>query len=197
MKFSTSRLTTFALATLALSVSIGFCNFPNDSVKANQLIDLGFVKGDAVKKDLVSLTVKSSTDIARVVPNFQQQYPKAVVLAIDEVQKFMNELYKPDSVYGDKSSAFIVLVEQYKGGVGKDPVPLVGKTKHALKCAESIVGLNNKKTNLPLLPPEAIARIDTEIQKMQEALNWADSYKAGDKPAIPKWAKDWKSQIGG
>jgi hypothetical protein len=94
----------------------------------------------------------------------------------------------PYITWGDKSSAYIVLAEQHAGGVGQEPKPLVGKLKHAIKCKEHLVNFNDRK-NDPLLPQEAKDRIEREITKMEEALKWADDYKAGLYPAVPKRAK--------
>ncbi len=177
--------------------SIGFVGSatPWTASWATQNQDIYFLKGDPPKKDLVNLKVRPSMDLAKVVSNFQQQYPRATAELIDEAQVTMNDLYKPGSSYGDKSSAFIVLLEQYKAGVGKEPTPIVGNTLHAAKCQQYIVGLR-KKAVAPL-PPEAIGSLQNEIKKMEEAITWADNYKANNKPAIPKWAKEWKADLGG
>jgi hypothetical protein len=190
------------LKTVAFLLPLTFCSIgfvgsttPWATSWAAESQDIYYLKGDPPKKDLVNLKVKPSMDLAKVVSNFQQQYPRATAELIDEAQTTMNDLYKPGSSYGDKSSAFIVLLEQYKAGVGKEPVPIVGTTLHATKCQQYIVGLR-KKAVAPL-PPEAISSLQNEIQKMEEAIAWADNYKANNKPAIPKWAKAWKADLGG
>ena len=55
---------------------------------------------------------------------------------LNDAQTVMNGLYKPGSKYGDQSSAFMVLIEQAKGGVGNHPKRIVGKTLHIKKCRQ-------------------------------------------------------------
>lgn len=195
MKINKSKRAVIISVLLLFATVPGSNNFFNASVRAEKSLGLSLSKGEAPKKDLVSLKVKPSIDLAKVVSNFQQQYPRNIATLIDEAQDTMNDLYRLAGVHGDKSSAFIVLVEQFKAGTGKDPVPLAGDTLHSVKCKQYIVGL--KKKAISPLPPEAIERLVAETTKMQEALDWADSYRAGNNPALPKWSKSWKSQLGG
>jgi hypothetical protein len=115
---------------------------------------------------------------------------------LDKAQKVMNDLYKLGSKYGDQSSAFMVLIEQAKGGVGNPPKRMVGDTLHDEKCYQYSQRGKGLHRYLGIgLPLQAEARIRVEIAKMWEALAWADNYKAGKNPKIPSWARPWKSDI--
>jgi hypothetical protein len=46
------------------------------------------------------------------------------------------------------------------------------------------------------LPSEAKQKIQQEILKMEEALKWAEDYRNSDDPEIPRWAQDWKEELG-
>lgn len=152
------------------------------------------------KKDLRKLGVKASVPLARLIENPATRFPRVVALAIDRAQVTMNDLYRPAGDYGDKSCAFMAMKEQFEAGVGKDPVPLKGTTRHALKCEEYCTGLEGIIKSLAeegaQLPKEAIERIEAEIEKMKEALEWAESFRAGNNPDVPKWAKPYRSELG-
>ena len=104
----------------------------------------------------------------------------------------MNDLYREGAEYGDKSCAFMVMKEQFKGGVGNPPQSLKDSTLHAGKCQQYIKGL---RRYLAKLPSEAQEKIEQEIVKMEEALKWAEDYRNSDEPEIPRWAKPWKEQL--
>lgn len=133
---------------------------------------------------------------ARLISENQFVLAKDQVRHFEDAQKVMNGLYKRGSKYGDCSSAFMVLMEQAKAGVGNSPKPVVGDTVHDKKCrdhSEPNQGLHNY---LGIgLPKKAEDRLKTEIAKMQEALAWADDYRAGKNPKIPAWARPWKADI--
>lgn len=112
---------------------------------------------------------------------------------LDAAQVTMNDLYRKEAKYGDGSSAFMLLVEQAAGGIGEEPQEIVADTLHQAKCEEYIVALGHKLGQG--LPPLAEERMRAEISKMQEAIDWAESYRAGHDPKIPSWARAWKSQI--
>ena len=115
---------------------------------------------------------------------------------LNDAQTVMNGLYKPGSKYGDQSSAFMVLIEQAVGGVGNEPKRIVGGTLHDEKCRNHSRSGKGLHRYLGIgLPRQAEARIKAEIVKMQEALAWADEYRAGQNPKIPSWARAWKADI--
>jgi hypothetical protein len=149
-------------------------------------------KKKGAKKNERDLRVKASSPEARLIENPATRFSREVAIAIDAAQEVMNDLYRELAKYGDGSSAFMVMKEQFEGGVGNPPKDIT-KGLHAEKCRGYIKGLNRHRPNLP---PEAQARIDVEIQKMQDALQWADDYRAGNDPDIPRWAKTWKNQLG-
>ena len=145
------------------------------------------------KKKLRELTVIAITPTARLIQNRETRFPRQEALAIDEAQKVMNDLYRERAEYGDGSSAFMLMKEQFEGGVGNALKSLKKNTLHEVKCRNYIKGL---KKHLPNLPSEACNRTQYEIQKMEEALQWAEDYKNGNDPKIPSWAKPWKHQLG-
>jgi len=149
--------------------------------------------------NLRKLAVPATTLEARLIQNPETRFPREQALAVDAAQIVMNDLYKEGGDYGDKSSAFMAMKEQFEGGVGNPPKPLKDGTLHANKCRQYKKGLENKKgleRHGSSLPSEAQQRIDREIQKITEALQWADEYYDGNDPEIPKWAKPWKDQLG-
>ncbi len=111
--------------------------------------------------------------------------------AIEKVQSFMNELYRKQADHGDGSSEFIAMMEQVRGGVGKDPKPIVGNTFHHIKVREAITHLEGElskpKKELDL-PVEAQKRLRNQSGRLQEALDWIADYKAGNNPSPPRWA---------
>ena len=115
---------------------------------------------------------------------------------LDKAQKVINSLYKRGSKYGDQSSAFIVLIEQAKGGVGNEPKPIIGDYLHVEKCQDYSSANQGLHRHLGIgLPAQAESRIKVEIAKMQEAIKWADDYRAGKNPKIPSWARAFQSEI--
>jgi hypothetical protein len=142
---------------------------------------------------LRKLRTSATTPEARLIENPETRFPREQAIALDEVQAIMNELYRKDAEYGDGSCAFMVMKEQFEGGVGNPPLSLKKGTLHGRKCREYRIALTNP---LPNLPPEAQTRIQEEIQKMNEALQWAQQYQNDEDPAIPKWARPWQNQLG-
>lgn len=140
-----------------------------------------------------SLRVDATTPDARLIENPETRFPREQAIAVDKAQTAMNDLYRERAEYGDGSCAFMVMKEQFEGGVGNEPKSLKKDTLHAVKCRQSIKGLQRHQPNLPA---EAQERIQAEIQKMEEALLWAQQYQNGEEPEIPKWAKPWKEQLG-
>lgn len=145
------------------------------------------------KEKLRRLEVIATTPEAKLIENPETRFPREEAKAIDQAQEVMNDLYRERAEYGDGSSAFMVIKEQFEGGVGNEPKSLKKNTLHDRKCRQYIKGL---KKHLPNLPPEARQRIQYEIQKIEEALQWAEDYKNGKDPKIPAWAKPWKEQLG-
>lgn len=138
------------------------------------------------------LRVKATTPDARLIENPEIRFLREQARAVDKAQEVMNDLYRERAEYGDGSCAFMAMKEQFEGGVGNPPKPLKDGTLHADKCRQYIKGLERHR---PSLPSEAQQRIDREIQKITEALQWADEYYGGNDPEIPKWAKPWKDQL--
>ncbi len=149
--------------------------------------------GKDKKKNLRDLRVKATSSESRLIENPSSRFPREQAMAVDEAQVVMNDLYREKAEYGDGSTAFMAMKEQFEGGVGRPPRSLKGGTLHATKCRQYITGLQRPRTNLP---KEAQQRIDAEIRKMQEALAWADNYHNGNDPSIPGWARPWKGQLG-
>jgi hypothetical protein len=147
------------------------------------------------------LAKRASSDLARLIENPQEAWlPHSVARAVDAAQVVMNDLYRAGAKYGDGSTAFIVMLEQFRAGVGKESIPIVGKTRHEVKARGYIKGFRRIMRELPAplkpqFPKEAIERIEAEIKKLEEALEWAENYRNGDKPKIPKLAKDWKDEL--
>ena len=137
------------------------------------------------KEKLRRLEVIATTPEAKLIENPETRFPREEAKAIDQAQEVMNDLYRKEAKYGDGSSAFMVMKEQFDGGVGNEPKSLKNGTLHKTKCRQYIKGL---KKHLPNLPPEARQRIQYEIQKMEQALQWAEDYKNGKDPKIPAWA---------
>lgn len=150
-------------------------------------------RGNQQKKNLRKLEEPATTAEARLIANPETRFPREQALAVDKAQQVMNDLYREGGDYGDKSSAFMAMKEQFEGGVGNPAKSLKDGTLHADKCRQYKKGLERHR---PSLPPEAQQRIEREIQKMTEALQWADEYYSGNDPEIPRWAKPWKDQLG-
>jgi hypothetical protein len=93
------------------------------------------------------------------------------------------------------------LLEQFRAGVGKQPSPIVGDTKHEDKARDYSLGLRRHLDELaeelkPHFPKEAIERIEAEINKLKEAVQWAENYRNGLNPEIPKWAREGSNKLG-
>lgn len=155
------------------------------------------------KTTLTGLRTIATTPQARLIQNPATQFPPEQARAVDRAQKPMNDLYRKDAKYGDGSCAFMVMKEQFEGGVGNPPQSPIknnpkspiknNPTLHETKCREYRSAWDDY---LPNLPPEAQKRIQEEIQKMNEALQWAQQYQNDEDPEIPRWARPWKHQLG-
>lgn len=150
-------------------------------------------------QNLRKLQTKPTHPNARLIKNPEPPFPREQALEVDRVQEIINQLYRKDSEYGDASSAFMVMKEQFEGGVGKEPKRIKNDTLHIDKCMQSITCLEKIRLRSgfsKLLPPEAQEKIQVEIQKMEEALEWIEQYRNGEDPEIPTWARPWKDQLG-
>ena len=151
------------------------------------------------KEKLYRLKVIATTPEAKLIENPETLFPRKEAKAIDKAQEVMNDLYRKEAKYGDGSSAFMLIKEQFEGGVGNDLKSLTKKGEkemfHDTKCNDYIIGLKNY-LNSCHFSDEACNRIQYEIQKMEEAVQWAEDYKNGNDPKIPSWAKPWKHQLG-
>lgn len=150
------------------------------------------------KPNLYPLQTSATTPEARLIQNPATRFPREQAIAVDDAQENMNDLYRKNAQYGDGSCAFMVMKEQFEGGVGNPPKSLKKDrlkkdTFHEKKCRDYMIALTN---HLPNLPPEAQTRIQREIQKMTEALQWAQQYQNDEDPEIPRWARPWKHQLG-
>ncbi|MBO0349874.1 hypothetical protein J0895_12270 [Phormidium pseudopriestleyi FRX01] len=151
------------------------------------------------QQNLRKLVIKPTHPNARLIQNPETRFPREQAIAVDEAQDIINQLYRKDAEYGDGSSAFMVMKEQFEGGVGKDPKPIKKDTLHTIKCRQSITCLEKIRVSCrlsKLLPPEAKDKIQAEIQKMEEALQWTEQYRNGEDPEIPTWARPWRDQLG-
>jgi hypothetical protein len=154
-------------------------------------------------KDKKALAVKASSPLGRVIENPRHGEAwllYSVAQKVDELQVVMNDLYRAEAKYGDGSTAFIVLLEQFTAGVGKEPKPIVGDTKHEDKARDYSLGLRRHLDGLakelkPHFPQEARERIEAEINKLKESVKWAEDYRNGRNPEIPKWARQWSHQL--
>ncbi|WP_445247898.1 hypothetical protein [Microcoleus sp. OTE_8_concoct_300] len=153
-------------------------------------------KGNQENQNLRRLRVTATTPASRLIENPESRFPRAVAMAIDDAQEVMNDLYREEAEYGDGSCAFMVMKEQFEGRVDKPPMSLKKGTLHDTKCIEYISALQSKLQILHSAPEEPKERIAREIQKMEEALQWAKDYCNGNDPVIPRWAKSWKDQLG-
>jgi hypothetical protein len=140
--------------------------------------------------------VKIALPQAMLIPDTEFFLTKDEAQKLNKAQNVMNGLYKPGSKYGDQSSAFMVLIEQAKGGVGNHPKRIVGDTLHDEKCRDHSRSGKGLHRHLGIgLPAQAEARIRTEIAKMQQAIKWADDYRAGKNPKLPSWARAFQADI--
>ena len=153
-------------------------------------------KGNQENQNLRRLRVTATTPDSRLIENRESRFPRAVAMAIDDAQEVMNNLYGEEAEYGDGSCAFMVMKEQFEGGVDKLPMSLKKGTLHETKCIQYILALQKQLPILHSAPEEPKERIAREIQKMQEALQGAKDYRNGNNPVIPRWANSWKDQLG-
>lgn len=153
-------------------------------------------KANQENPHLKKLKVRATIPDARLIENPASRFPPAVATAIDDAQAVMNDLYREEAEFGDGSCAFMVMKEQFEGGVDKPPRSLKKGTLHEKKCSEYISALQSKLQILHSAPEEPKERIATEIQKMEEALQWAKDYGNGNDPVIPRWANSWRDQLG-
>ena len=153
-------------------------------------------KGNQDNQNLRRLRVTPTTPDSRLIENRESRFPRAVAMAIDDAQEVMNDLYREEAEYGDGSCAFMVMKEQFEGGVENPPMSLKKGTFHDTKCRQYILSLQRKLPILPSDPKEPKEKIAREIKKMEEALQWAEDYRNGNDPVIPRWANSWKDQLG-
>lgn len=93
-------------------------------------------------KDKKALAERASSLLGRVIKNPRHGEAwllYSVAQKVDELQVVMNDLYRAEARYGDGSTAFIVLLEQFTAGVGKEPRPIVGDTKLRIKLEILVV----------------------------------------------------------
>ena len=74
-----------------------------------------------------------------MIENRESRFPRAVAMAIDDAQEVMNDLYREEAEYGDGSCAFMVMKEQFEGGVDQPPKSLKKDTLHDKKCRQYIL----------------------------------------------------------
>jgi tRNA nucleotidyltransferase/poly(A) polymerase len=58
----------------------------------------------------------------------------------------------------------------------------------------TITGLASKR---PDILAEVKTRLQQEMKKLTEAKEWAQQYRAGADPHVPKWAKGYEGQLHG
>ncbi|MEG3967272.1 hypothetical protein QUA00_06400 [Microcoleus sp. T2B6] len=153
-------------------------------------------KGNQENQNLRRLRVTPTTPDSRLIENRESRFPRAVAMAIDDAQEVMNDLYREEAEYGDGICAFMVMKEQFEGGVENQPMSLKKGTIHHTKCRQYISYFKKRLLDLPSEPNEPKEKITREIQKMEEALQWAEDYHNGNDPVIPRWANSWRDQLG-
>jgi len=152
--------------------------------------------GNQENQNLRRLRVTPTTRDSRLIENRESSFPCAVAREIDDAQEVMNYLYRAEAKFGDGSCAFMVMKEQFEGGVEKLPMSLKKSTLHDKKCSQYISHLKKRLLDWPSAPNELKEKITREIKKMEEALQWAEDYRNGNDPVIPRWANSWKDQLG-
>jgi hypothetical protein len=152
-------------------------------------------KGNQENQNLRRLRVTATTPDSRLIENRESRFPRAVAMAIDDAQEVMNDLYREEAEYGDGSCAFMVMKEQFEGGVENPPMSLKKGTPR-YKVPSIYFIITKKLQILPSDPKEPKEKIAREIKKMEEALQWAEDYRNGNDPVIPRWANSWKDQLG-
>lgn len=188
------------------------CDIKTSELKGSDCVSLGIIncspcnpftiqsemnpKGSQENPPLKKLKVSATIPDARLIENPASRFPRAVAMAIDDAQQVMNELYREEAEYGDKSCAFMVMKEQFEAGVDKLPMPLKKGTLHDTKCRQYISHFKKRLLDLPSEPNEPKEKITREIKKMEEALQWAEDYRNGNDPVIPRWANSWRDQLG-
>jgi hypothetical protein len=88
---------------------------------------------------LQKLSTTPTTSKAKLIQNPETRLPRPEALAVDKVQKVMNDLYREGAEYGDGSCAFMVMKEQFEGGVGNLPQSLK-IAPSTMESATSILG---------------------------------------------------------
>ena len=120
-------------------------------------------KGNQENQNLRKLRVTPITPDSRLIENRESRFPRAVAMAIDDAQEVMNDLYREEAEYGDKSCAFMVMKEQFEGGVENQPMSLKKGTLHHTKCRQYISHLKKRLLDLPSEPNEPKEKITREI----------------------------------
>jgi hypothetical protein len=105
---------------------------------------------------------------------------------VEKAQKFFNDLQKKEADFGDGSTAYIVVGEALKGGLGNQPAPIKGSTLHLIKAREAIKHLNDVLGDANL-PNSAKQRIQDGINKLQQAITFSVGYSAGKNVRPPGW----------
>lgn len=106
--------------------------------------------------------------------------------AVGKAQEFFNDLNKKEADVGDGTTAYIVVAEALKGGVGSKAQPIVGGTVHLIKATESITALTRLLADSNL-PASAKGRIQDAMRKLQDAVNFANAYESGRAVKTPGW----------
>ncbi|WP_285031735.1 hypothetical protein [Mycolicibacterium sp. lyk4-40-TYG-92] len=136
-----------------------------------------------------TVRVDGGTSAITLVTNRSQRFTRLEAQTIDAAQDELNEHYRAGATIGDKSSAYLVVAEQYRGGRGKPAVAIVEGTTHFDKCKRAVQLLRKLEGGLPKVQREIVAR---ERMKMETALVWAIGYRLpdGDAPPLPSFAAD-------
>ena len=147
--------------------------------------------------ELKDTLVRSDADPAnphlRLVTNRSQRFPRLEAQTIDTAQTELNEHYRPGAALGDRSSAYLVVAEQHRGGRGKPPVAIVEGTTHEAKCTRAVQLLRRLEPGLPKGQRDIVAR---ERAKMELALAWAINHRDASAPErpLPPFAKDLENE---
>lgn len=135
----------------------------------------------------------------RVLENPADPLPRTQRMAVDLFQEQFNELYRGGATEGDGGSAYAALREQAAGGLGKPPEDVVVEgTFHRDKSEQMARGLErmlNDPERGGRLPAGAQERVRFEIQKLREAVAWADAVRQGENRPLPRWARPWAADL--
>jgi len=113
-------------------------------------------------------------------------------------QKLMNDLNRSTSSLGDQSTAYIVIAEQVKGGVGQAAKEVVEGTLHISKSQETLPAIFRMlRTPGSQLPASARARLFAELQKLEAAIHFAQDFKHGLKTLddLPEFARPFADDL--